>query len=62
MMKWEMEKSIISRRNIFCLDRYGLNVAGLVKYSNGLINSEKKRESKQNSLRSQSRQVAIVAM
>lgn len=61
-MKWEMEKSIISRRNIFCLERYRLNIVGLVKYFDRLINSDGKKSDRKMSRKTQNRRVAIVAM
>ena len=61
-MKWEKEKSIISRRNIFCSERYGLNIAGLVKYFSHLVDSHRKRTKAKSTRRDRKRQVAVVAM
>lgn len=60
-MKWEMESSIMSRRNIFCLDRYGLNIAGLIKYFNRILRSNgEKRAGRDTAMERKKRATAIV--
>ncbi len=61
-MKWEMERSVLSRRNIFCLDRYGVNIPEIMKSLNRMLRLGGNKKTGKDTGKPAGKSVAVITM